>query len=144
MRTGCEVVPPRLCAVADSTVSKEKGKTALIVVKDRESSRGIVARLGSTGYEAVVHVDPATAVDAAMSARFDLCLLQMGKEKPSGTEIAFDLRRAGFSSPIVGFVSSQDVDDFGQIVVWSAGPSRLAEIQRLMKVLCSGGEEPQA
>ena len=114
---------------------KEKRKTALIVVKNSRASKTMVARLGSTGYHAVVHPDPASAVDAAMSGEFDLCLLQMGKGKHSGTEIAFGLRRAGFSSPIVGFMPSRGGRATGEVVVWSAGSAKKAEVQRLMKLL---------
>ncbi len=114
---------------------KRKSKTALVVVKSRKVSKNIVARLGSTGYEAVVHPDPASAVEAATSGRFDLCLLEMGKGKRTGTELAFDLRRAGFRSPIVGFMPVGGGPGLGQLVVWSAGAKKKAEIERLMKLL---------
>ncbi len=114
---------------------KRKRKTALIVATNHGVSGNIVTRLGGTGYDAVVHLDPTSAVETAMSGQFDLCLLQMGKGKHTGTELAFGLRRAGFRSPIVGFVPAERGRELGHVVVWSAGAKRTAEVQRLMKVL---------
>ena len=93
--------------------AREGDRTAtILVVEDSPEVQEVLRRvLGSAGFEVHVASDGDEGIGKALDLKPDLLVLDVGLPKRSGFEVAEELRRRGFRSPVLMLTARDTVTD---------------------------------
>ncbi|MDH4330333.1 MAG: response regulator [Candidatus Moranbacteria bacterium] len=76
-------------------------KKILLAEDNKPMSRTMRIKLEKSGFEVVVAMDGKEAMDALMSEKFDLVLLDIMMPRMSGFEVLREMRNRGIAAPVI-------------------------------------------
>ncbi len=89
----------------------ENGRSVLLAQGDSGQGLALRDRLIEEGYHVETAADGEEALARALADEYDLALLDVALPRRSGLEVCRDLRRQGFTSPIILTTDSAEVVD---------------------------------
>ncbi|HKG91636.1 MAG TPA: response regulator transcription factor [Gemmatimonadaceae bacterium] len=96
----------------DRTVERAERPASILVVEDRREVLDVLQRtLAASGYRVFTASDGESGLHTALDVQPDLIILDIGLPKQNGLEVARELRKRGFRTPVLMLTARVTVSD---------------------------------